>query len=85
MSLNEGKVPNDWKKAIVVPIFKKKDPQCAANYRHVSFTSVVCNILGRIIRQQLIDYLTRNNLYLAKAAAWVSVTNICSYKPAKEH
>ena len=41
VSLNDNSVPSDWKKAIVVLIFKKKDPQCAANYRPVSLTSVL--------------------------------------------
>ncbi len=55
-------LPSDWKKAIAVPIFKKKDPHSAAKYRPVNLISVVCKILERVIRQQLIDYLDRNNI-----------------------
>ncbi len=31
-SLHIGEVPQDWRKAIICPIFKKKDPEDAANY-----------------------------------------------------
>ena len=52
----------EWKKATVVPIFKKgcrKDP---ANYRPVSLTSVVGKILEAIIRDQLMDHLESQGL-----------------------
>ncbi len=42
VSLEEGCVPLDWRKAIAIPIFMKQDPQVASNYRPVSLTSVVC-------------------------------------------
>ncbi len=31
-SLHIGEVPQDWRKAIICPIFRKKDPEEAANY-----------------------------------------------------
>ncbi len=35
-SLQSGEVPHDWRKAIICPIFKKGDPEDAANNRSVS-------------------------------------------------
>ena len=62
VSLDEGVLPADWKTAYITPIFKKGDVQSASNYRPVSLTSVLCKILERIIREQMLTYLNRNNL-----------------------
>ncbi len=61
VSLDEGCVPSDWKKAVAVPNFKKKTPKVLQIYKSVSLTSVVCKILERVIRQLLIDYSTRKS------------------------
>jgi hypothetical protein len=39
-SLNTGVVPQDWKDAHVVPLFKKDERHLASNYRPVSLTSI---------------------------------------------
>ena len=62
-SVNEGTVPDEWKKAIVSPIFKKGKKTCPGNYRPVSLTSVVCKILESIIRDSFMEYLMENNLF----------------------
>jgi len=61
-SLQEGKVPLEWKYAIVKPLFKKGDKRVVSNYRPVSLTSIVCKTLERIIRDNITEYLERNNL-----------------------
>ena len=50
-SLNQGKVPKDWKEANVTPLFKKGDKSDPGNYRPVSLTSITCKILDHIIYQ----------------------------------
>ena len=60
--LEEGVVPDEWKVAHIVPIFKKGDTQLASQYRPVSLTSVYSKILERVIRPQLLDYMIRNNI-----------------------
>jgi len=50
MSINTGKVPEDWRKANIVPIYKKGPKNEPGNYRPVSLTSVVCKILERVIK-----------------------------------
>ena len=59
---NFGDVPNDWKKAIVKPIFKKGSASDPNNYRPISLTSVVCKVFETIIKNQLLDYLNENSL-----------------------
>jgi len=61
-SLEEGKVPSDWRSANVTPIFKKGSKFCPGNYRPVSLTSVSGKILESIIRDDITNHLDRNHL-----------------------
>ena len=61
-SLNEGKIPKDWKRANIVPIFKGGDPQKPLNYRPVSLTSVVAKICERVIKNKWAKFLEDNGL-----------------------
>ncbi|CAG2209440.1 unnamed protein product [Mytilus edulis] len=62
-SIIEGKVPDDWKNAIVSPIFKKGQKLKPGNYRPVSLTSVVCKICESIIRDNIMKFILTNNLH----------------------
>ncbi len=57
-SLESGEVPQDWRKAIICPIFKKGDPEDASNYRPVSLTSVLCKIFEQLLKKALLLFLT---------------------------
>ena len=57
-SLNTGEVPQDWRYANVVPLFKKGERQIAANYRPVSLTSTTCKILEYIIHSIMKHFKT---------------------------
>ena len=59
--LDEGFVPSEWKVAHIIPIYKKGDVQCPSNYRPVSLTSVLCKVLERVIREQIMSYLFETN------------------------
>ena len=61
-SLSDGTLPQDWKIAYIIPLFKKGDPQLPSQYRPVSLTSIICKVLERIIRSQLLDFMSRNNI-----------------------
>ncbi len=49
VSINNSSVPDDWKLATVVPIFKRGDRTVLANYRSVNLTSVVCKLMEHLI------------------------------------
>ena len=51
---NTGIVPNEWKKANVVPIHKKGDKGDVTNYRPISLTCIVAKIMERIIQDELL-------------------------------
>ena len=61
-SLREGRIPDDWRKANVIPIFKKGSRLNANNYRPVSLTCIICKVMETLIRNQLITHLLQNNL-----------------------
>ena len=62
-SLDEGKLPNKWKQANITPIFKKGEKDKPSNYRPVSLTSIVCKVMETIIRDLVVEHMTRNNLF----------------------
>ena len=61
-SLTSGQLPEDWRNANVVPIFKKGNVHLAENYRPVSLTSVISKLLEHIVCKHLLDHLDRNNV-----------------------
>ena len=61
-SINTGTVPSDWKKANVVPLFKKGSKSCPANYRPVSLTAICCKILEHIITTNIWSHLDNHNI-----------------------
>ena len=48
-SFKEGKVPIDWKRANIVPVYKGGNKEETLNYRPVSLTSVVAKICERVV------------------------------------
>ena len=61
-SLNQGRVPKDWKEANVTPLFKKGEKSDPGNYRPVSLTSITCKILEHIICSNIINHLDKHNV-----------------------
>ena len=45
----EERVPDDWKKQITVPIYKKDNKTDCNNFRGVAVSSVVCKVLSKAI------------------------------------
>jgi len=50
-----GKVPEDWRKASVTPIFKKGKKEDPGNYRPVSLTSIP----GKVMEQLILDVICK--------------------------
>eukprot|EP00061_Rhincodon_typus_P001907 g16100.t1 len=61
-SLSTGVVPDDWRVANVIPLFKKRNWDNPGNYRPVCLSSVVGNLLERILRDSIYDYLEKHSL-----------------------
>jgi predicted transcriptional regulator len=60
--MREGCIPDDWRTANIVPIFKAGSRSKAENYRPVSLTSQICKVFESLIRDVIVDHLEANNL-----------------------
>ena len=61
-SIDSSTVPEEWKKAVVTPIYKKGSRLQTCNYRPVSLTSIVCKTLENFVRESIMDHFQANDL-----------------------
>ena len=52
-TLQKGVAPLEWKEANIIPLFKKGSRNMSVNYRPVSLTSVICQLLETIMRDHM--------------------------------
>ena len=52
--LEECRVVNDWRNALIIPILKKDDLSICDNWRDISLLDVVGKVFARIVRLQQI-------------------------------
>jgi hypothetical protein len=57
-----GQIPQEWRKAIVTPVYKSGSSSIASNYRPISLTCVACKLMERIVVGEVLHYLRSNNL-----------------------
>ena len=53
ITMNNGTLPGDWKRATVIPIHKGVDRSLVTNYTPVSLTSVVCKQMEHVMASYL--------------------------------
>ncbi|KAK6761224.1 hypothetical protein RB195_022332 [Necator americanus] len=53
----DERIPDSWRHAITIPLHKKLSITDPTNYRGISLLRVICKVLERIIREQLIKHL----------------------------
>ena len=61
-SLNQGTVPSAWKRALVVPIFKKGNRSSPANYRPISLTAIPSKLCEHVIHSAIINHFTEQRI-----------------------
>ena len=61
-SLSTGYYPQQWKEAIVTPVFKKGDKFCISNYRPVALLPTCSKIFERLVLQQFSCHISDNNI-----------------------
>ena len=64
-SLETGQIPvrDNWKQGNITAIFKSGSKTKAENYRPISLTSVPGNLFERLIRDEIVSHVERNNLF----------------------
>jgi hypothetical protein len=62
ISVNTGTIPDEWRSASIVLVFKKGDRHQASNYRPVSLTSIACKLLEHIVHSQVMDHYDRHSI-----------------------
>ena len=63
-SMSHSEIPDDWKSANVVPIFKKGSRKELENYRPISLTSLVGKLLEKIVKDGIQEHLDQHKLIL---------------------
>ena len=61
VTITNGTLPADWKRAIVVPVHERGDRSLVTNYRPVSLTSVVCKQMEHVIASYLRQVCDKND------------------------
>ena len=57
-AFKEGKFPDQWKEALVIPILKEGKPAYSpGSYRPIALTSCICKVFERILNRRLVWFL----------------------------
>ena len=65
-----GIYPQEWAKAIVVPVFKKGDPDKPDNYRGISLINTTCKCYTAILNKRLYTWLEDRNIIVENQAGF---------------
>ena len=68
-SLTPGKMPDELKNAMLLPLLQKANAD-SANYRTVSKLKFVSKLIEKALLNQMNDYLTDNDLHLTLQSAY---------------
>ena len=62
VSLQTGDLPDIWKLASVVPVFKKGSPGDPCNYRPISLTCIACKLMECGVKDSLLAFLKEHKI-----------------------
>ncbi len=82
-SVESGNLPQQWKRADVIPIYMSGSKEQPLNYRLVPLTSIVCTLCERIIKKQWTEFLEKESFETKRQFAFREgrscVTNLLSF------
>ena len=59
---DEGMYPEEWSKAIIVPIFKKGDKGITDNYRGISLLCLISKCYTSVLNKRLVAWVEENEV-----------------------
>ena len=62
-SLHQCAVPDDWKLAMITPVYKKGDRNCPMNYRPTSLTCICSKLREHMFTTNLTPHFTEYNIF----------------------
>lgn len=62
LSISTGRVPDDWKHAVITPVHKSGSARTPDNFRPISILPITAKILEKCVHRQLVDYLENYSL-----------------------
>ena len=63
LSLSRGTFPEQWKIALVIPLFKNGDKTNTCNYRPIALLSAVGKVFERVVFKHVFNFFLNNNLF----------------------
>ena len=64
MSLDTGQIPDEWRMAYVIPVYKRGDKCSAENYRPVSISSICSKVMEHILSSNIMQHLDENSILM---------------------
>ena len=62
LSYEMGEIPEDWREANVVPIYKKGNRSAPVNYRPISLTCICCKLMEHVLASNIMKHGDRNSI-----------------------
>ena len=63
LSFQQGVFPRKLKTAVIIPLYKAKDPMMFNNYRPISLISVFAKILERLMYNRWLKFINKNEIF----------------------
>ena len=60
--MQNGELPDIWKSAFVIPIYKGDNSSDLSNYRPISLTCVGCKLFESIIKTEMLEHFYSHNV-----------------------
>jgi len=67
---SEGIYPEEWQKAMIVPIFKKGDRHSPDNYRGISLLSLLSKCYTSVLNKRLVTWIEKNEKIAGEQAGF---------------
>ena len=61
-SLNTASVPDKWKTATIIPVFKSGNSKDVGNYRPIALTPTPCKLIEKLLHKYIMNFLNHNNI-----------------------